>query len=72
MSSKTKSLTELITELEQENKSLQSLKKLFNQACREEFGYDVKGLHAVIRKAEYYSNRVPIKQGQQVANEQSD
>lgn len=65
MSSKTKSISELVTELQQENESLQSLKKLFNQACKNEFGYDVKTIHQMLEKQRIYEQRKVEKQGQQ-------
>lgn len=54
---KTKSITELVTELQKENESLQSLKKLFNQACKNEFGYSVKELHDIITKQAIYDHK---------------
>lgn len=65
MGSKTKSISELVTELQQENESLQSLKKLFNQACKNEFGYDVKTIHQMLEKQKIYEQRKAEKQGQQ-------
>ena len=72
MSSRTKSITELVTDLQRENESLQSLKKLFNQAVKAEFGYDVKALHELIIKQERYEQRRAEKQGQSYANERSE
>lgn len=37
--SKNKSISDLITEIQQENESLKGLAKLANQYCRQEFGY---------------------------------
>ena len=65
MSSKTKSISELVTELQQENERLQSLKKLFNQACKNEFGYDVKTIHQLLEKQKLYEQRMATNQGQQ-------
>lgn len=48
--SKTKSLTELVEELQAEAESLQSLKKYFNLAVKAEFGLDVKGVHEALAK----------------------
>lgn len=56
--SKTKSIADLVTELQAENESLQSLKKLFNQACKNEFGYDVKALHDIIIKCERLEKKI--------------
>lgn len=64
MGSKTKSISELVTELQQENESLHSLKKLFNQACKNEFGYDVKTIHQMLEKQRIYEQRKAEKQGQ--------
>lgn len=64
MGSKTKSISELVTDLQQENESLQSLKKLFNQACKNEFGYDVKTIHQMLEKQRIYEQRKADKQGQ--------
>lgn len=60
--SKTKSISDLVTELQQENESLQSLKKLFNQACKNEFGYDVKTIHQKLEKLNLYEQRKAEKQ----------
>ena len=43
--SKTKSITEMVTELQRENEALQGLKKLFNRAVKDEFGYEPKKIH---------------------------
>lgn len=72
MSSKTKSISELVTELQQENESLQSLKKLFNQACKNEFGYDVKTIHQMLEKQRIYEQRKAEKQGQQTTFSHSE
>lgn len=45
-----KSIVELIEELEKENQSLQALKKAFNMAVKAEFGYETKELHEIIAK----------------------
>ena len=73
--SKTKSISELVTDLQQENESLQSLKKLFNQACKNEFGYGVNELHDLVTKQELYEKRKEEKknnQNQQVTYSHSD
>lgn len=64
MGTKTKSIADLVTELQRENESLQSLKKLFNQACKNEFGYDVKDIHQMLEKQKIYEQRQAEKQGQ--------
>lgn len=63
--SKSKSISELVTELQKENESLQSLKKLFNQACKNEFGYDVHTIHQMLEKQLAYENNLKLKQKQQ-------
>ena len=68
--SKSKSISTLVTELQQENERLQSLKKLFNQACRNEFGYDVKELHNIVTKYKLYESKLQ-QQGQQMTFSQS-
>ena len=74
--SKTKSITELVTDLQAENESLQSLKRLFNQAVKNEFGYDVKTLHEIITKQQMYERKMAElqakQQGQQYAPERSE
>lgn len=72
MASKTKSISELVSELQQENESLQSLKKLFNQACKNEFGYDVKTIHQMIEKQKLSEQRKAETQGQQTAFSHSE
>lgn len=62
---KTKSISDLVTELQRENESLQSLKKLFNQACKNEFGYDAKTVHEMLDKQKMYEQRKAERQGQQ-------
>lgn len=61
---KTKSISDLVTELQRENESLQSLKKLFNQACKNEFGYDVKTIHEMLEKQRIYEQRKAAQQSQ--------
>jgi uncharacterized protein (UPF0335 family) len=69
--SKSKSISELVEELQAENESLQSLKKLFNQACKNEFGYDVKTLHDIILKWKRLEKKT-AQPGQQNQNERSE
>ena len=45
--SKTKSITDLVTELQNENESLKGLKKGFNTMCKAEFGYSIDELHSI-------------------------
>ena len=60
--SKTKSITDLVTELQKENDRLQTLSKLFNKACRDEFGYDVETIHKMLEKQRIYEERRAMKQ----------
>ncbi|SFQ35957.1 hypothetical protein SAMN02910358_01750 [Lachnospiraceae bacterium XBB1006] len=55
--SKTKSITELVEELQNENESLKMLAKLANQYCKSEFGYDVRQLHQLIEKFNAYERK---------------
>ena len=71
MASKTKSITELVTELQEENESLQTLKKLFNQACKSEFGYDVANIHSMITRLKLYEKKLEENKGQQTSNSQN-
>lgn len=68
--SKTKSITDLVQEVQQENESLKRLEKLANQYCKQEFGYTVKELHNIIQKQEAYERRMKerksAQQGQQI------
>ena len=43
-----KSIANLVTDLQEENEKLQYLGKLFNNACKHEFGYDVSEIHQLI------------------------
>lgn len=52
--SKTKSISDLVTELQHENDRLQVLSKLFDKACKAEFGLDVEAIHKVIEKQKLY------------------
>ena len=73
---KTKSITEMVTELQRENEALQSLKRLFNRACKEQFGYEAKQIHEMIKRCEMYDRKAQSngiqKQGQQTVNERSE
>lgn len=64
MSTKAKSITEMITELQEENDRLQNLGKLFEKAVRDEFGYSIKELHDLIRKEQILDQRMSTQQGQ--------
>lgn len=62
---KTKSISDLVTELQRENESLHSLKKLFNQACKNKFGYDIRTIHEILETQRIYEQRKATQQGQQ-------
>ncbi len=75
--SKSKSITDLVTELQQENERLKGLQQLFNTACKKEFGYDIKTIHVLIYKQEQYERklaerRAAAQQGQQMPHERSE
>lgn len=55
-----KSIADLVIDLQKENESLKALEKIANSYCRQEFGYDVKSLHEIIVKLEYYERRSKI------------
>ena len=57
MSNKTKSISDLVTELQVENERLRPLEKLLNQACRNEFGFDVKTIHCMLEQQKMYEQR---------------
>jgi len=65
--SKSKSITELITELQEENEQSKYLTKLFNQAIKHEFGYSINELHTIIQKYKLqekkFKEREVTKQG---------
>ena len=74
--SRTKSITDLITDLQKENESLKKLEKIANQYTRMEFGYSVKDLHDMLFKLERYERKAQerdaSRQGQQSSNEHSE
>lgn len=45
---KNKSISDLVTDLQTENESLQFLKKLFDRAVAQEFGRSTKEVHQII------------------------
>lgn len=45
---KNKSISDLVTDLQTENESLQFLKKLFDRAVAQEFGHNTKEIHQII------------------------
>ena len=64
--SKQKSISTLIEELQEENQHLQSLGKLFNKACLNEFGYGVKELHQIIEKWQALERQKTAKLGSEI------
>lgn len=64
MASKTKSITELIEELQEENKRAESLTKLFNQAVKNEFGMDIKTIHEKLAKLAQIEKKCEEKKAQ--------
>ena len=74
--SKTKSITDLVTQLQEENEQAKFFYKLFGQAVKREFNYSVDELHEIILKYKAYEskygNRDAQRQGQQSVNERSE
>lgn len=74
--SKSKSITELVNELQAENEALKRLDRLANQYTKQEFGYSVKELHIIIQQKEFYERKVKeravAKQGLQQGNERGE
>ena len=61
---KTKTINEQITELLEENETLQVFKKNFNNECKTIFGYDVSKIKKMIDKQIAYEQRMAERQGQ--------
>ena len=73
--SKTISIQEKIAEMERENQALQGLKRLFNKAVKDEFGYEPKKIHEMIKRCEMYDRKMrgnDSQQGQQASHERSE
>ncbi len=70
--SKTNKLSDLVEELQEENEKLQSLKKLFDQACKKEFGYSINQIHKMLDAQEKYEARKAAQQGQRNQLERSE
>ena len=66
--SKTKSITDLGQELQDENKSLKGLSKLANQYTKMEFGYSVKELHDIIQTYHIYMRKLKEREEAQQRN----
>lgn len=66
--SKTRSISDLVSDLQKENESLQRLAKIANTFCQKEFGYDMKELHEIVRLYEKNERKrntnEPSQQGQ--------
>ena len=61
----------MVIELQRENESLHGLKRLFNRACKEEFGYEPKMIHDMLKRCEMYDKRMQNsaqRQGQRVGH----
>ena len=73
---KSKSISDLVTQLQEENEQAKFFYKLFNQAVKHEFDYTVSELHDIILKykalEQKFRDREGHKQGQQTANERSE
>ncbi len=67
MMSKSKSITDLVTQLQDENEQAKFFYKLFAQAVKHEFGYSVEELHDIIWKCDALERSFREKQGQQPA-----
>lgn len=63
---KKQNITEIVTELQSENERLKELKKLFERAVKDEFGYTIKQLHELVKRQEYYDQRRAERQGQYI------
>lgn len=76
MSSKAKSISDLVNDLQKENEALKKLDKIANQYTKMEFGYSVKELHQIIEKLACYerksSENQSSYQGQQLKINRSE
>ena len=74
--SKTKSITDLVNELQQENESLKRLERLANQYTKMEFQSTVKELHDKLYRLEMYERKArerdAARQGQQAGTMRSE
>lgn len=66
--SRSKSIADLISDLQKENDALKRLEKIANSYTKAEFGYSVKELHDMLFRLERYDRkaqeREALKQGQ--------
>ncbi len=68
---KQKNVMDLVQELQEENDKLQGLYKLFNSACKLEFGMDIKAIHNTLEKVQK-SEQDRTKRGSIGLTEQSE
>lgn len=61
---KTKSISDLVTDLQQENDELRFLRKLFEKACVTAFGYDIKTIKIMLEKQRAYEAKRTERQAQ--------
>lgn len=61
---KTKSISDLVTDLQQENDELRFLRKLFEKACITTFGYDIKTIKIMLEKRRAYEAKRAERQAQ--------
>ncbi len=64
MSNKSKSISDLVLDLQRENEALKALEHRFDQACKDVFGYDIKTIKRMLEKQRLYEQRQSEKQGQ--------
>ena len=62
--SKTKSITDLVTQLQEENEQAKFFYKLFGQAVKHEFNYSVDELHEIILKYKAYESKYASRESQ--------
>lgn len=62
--SKTKSITDLVTQLQKENEQAKFFYKLFEQAVKHEFNYSVDELHEIIFKFKAYESKYTTRDAQ--------
>lgn len=70
--SKSKSISDLVLQLQKENESLTKLKKSFNKICKDEFGYCIDDLHKIVEMHNDYEQRRAEKQGREQTVERSE
>lgn len=63
---KTKSISDLVTELQQENEELRALQKLFEKACLITFGYNIKTIKIMLERQRAYEARRAERTAQKV------